>query len=221
MLDTVRVYRGHSSVVEDVAWHALHDSLFASVGDDKQLMIWDTRSSQSADKPTQQVEAHQAEVNSVAFNPFCEFVLATGSSDKTVNLWDLRHLKAPLHTLAGHRDEVMNISWSPHNETILASASNDRRVNVWDLSRIGEEQSEEDAEDGAPELLFIHGGHTNKISDIAWNPNAPWVMASTAEDNIVQVWQMVRVLFFLCCCIVCSFGLTSGFWTGVQHLFER
>jgi hypothetical protein len=29
---------------------------------------------------------------------------------------------------------------------------------------IGEEQTAEDAEDGPPELLFIHGGHTAKIS---------------------------------------------------------
>ena len=29
-------------------------------------------------------------------------------------------------------------------------------------SKIGEEQSPEDAEDGPPELLFIHGGHTAK-----------------------------------------------------------
>jgi hypothetical protein len=37
------------------------------------------------------------------------------------------------------------------------------------LSRVrftfaGEEQTAEDAEDGPPELLFIHGGHTAKIS---------------------------------------------------------
>lgn len=40
----------------------------------------------------------------------------------------------------------------------------DRRLHVWDLSKIGEEQTAEDAEDGPPELLFIHGGHTAKIS---------------------------------------------------------
>ena len=34
---------------------------------------------------------------------------------------------------------------------------------VWDLSRIGDEQSPDDAEDGPPELLFIHGGHTSKV----------------------------------------------------------
>jgi WD40 repeat protein len=45
------------------------------------------------------------------------------------------------------------VQWSPHNETILASSGTDRRLHVWDLSKIGEEQSAEDAEDGPPELL--------------------------------------------------------------------
>jgi hypothetical protein len=48
-------------------------------------------------------------------------------------------------------------------------------------------QSPEDAEDGPPELLFIHGGHTSKVSDFAWNPQDDWVIASVAEDNILQV----------------------------------
>ncbi len=68
-------------------------------------------------------------------------------------------------------------------------------MNVWDLSRIGDEQSQEDAEDGPPELLFVHGGHTAKISDFSWNPNDPWVLASVAEDNIVQVWQMAENIY--------------------------
>jgi WD40 repeat protein len=47
-------------------------------------------------------------------------------------------------------------------------------------------QAPEDAEDGPPELLFIHGGHTSKVSDFAWNPSDDWVVASVAEDNILQ-----------------------------------
>ena len=33
------IYKGHTSIVEDVAWHALHDSIFGSVGDDKKLLM--------------------------------------------------------------------------------------------------------------------------------------------------------------------------------------
>mmetsp|Transcript_4378 Transcript_4378/g.13362 ORF Transcript_4378/g.13362 Transcript_4378/m.13362 type:complete len:431 (+) Transcript_4378:146-1438(+) len=192
-LDAMATYSGHTSVVEDISWHQHHDSYFASVGDDKRLLIWDTR--QPADKPSYSVEAHTAEVNCVSFNPFSEFILATGSADNLVALWDLRHLKEKLHSLTSHTDEVFQVQWSPVNETILASAGSDRRVNVWDLSRIGDEQTPEDAEDGPPELLFIHGGHTSKISDFAWNGNDHWTVASVAEDNILQVWQMAENIY--------------------------
>lgn len=47
--------------MEDVAWHVQHEHLFGSVGDDRQLLIWDTRAAPT-DKPLHAVEAHQAEV---------------------------------------------------------------------------------------------------------------------------------------------------------------
>eukprot|EP00026_Physarum_polycephalum_P009356 Phypoly_transcript_09477.p1 GENE.Phypoly_transcript_09477~~Phypoly_transcript_09477.p1 ORF type:complete len:444 (+),score=86.28 Phypoly_transcript_09477:166-1332(+) len=190
-IEAKQIFRGHKEVVEDVAWHCSHADYFASAGDDKKLMIWDVRT--NADPL--QVEAHAGEVNCVAFNPFCEFLLATGSADKTVALWDMRNLDAKLHSFVSHTDEVFQVQWSPHHETVLASCGSDRRVNVWDLSRIGDEQTAEDAEDGPPELLFIHGGHTSKISDFSWNYNEPWVLASVAEDNIIQVWQMAENIY--------------------------
>nr|XP_039268179.1 histone-binding protein RBBP4-like [Styela clava] len=193
-LDAKRIFRGHSAVVEDVAWHLLHESLFGSVADDQSLMIWDTRST-SSDKPSHTVSAHAAEVNCLSFNPYSEFILATGSADKTVALWDLRNLKLKLHSFDSHKDEIFQVQWSPHTETILASSGTDRRLNVWDLSKIGEEQSNEDAEDGPPELLFVHGGHTSKISDFSWNPNEPWTICSVSEDNIMQVWQMAENIY--------------------------
>ncbi|KAG3109472.1 Histone-binding protein [Phytophthora idaei] len=187
-------YSGHSDVIEDVAWHMHHTKIFGSVGDDKKLLIWDMRS-ESYDRPATTVYAHTAEVNCLAFSPFSEYLVATGSADKHVNLWDMRNMKAKLHSFEGHNDEVYQIQWSPHNETILGSCSADRRLHVWDLSKIGDEQSPEDAEDGPPELLFIHGGHTSKISDFSWNPNDAWVVASVAEDNVLQIWQMAENIY--------------------------
>jgi histone-binding protein RBBP4 len=191
-LDATHVYQGHhESVVEDVAWHLHHPAYFGSVGDDKKLLIWDTRQG----KPVSAVQAHTAEVNSLSFNPYTEFILATGSTDSTVALWDLRKLTTKMHSLDSHRGDVLAVQWSPFNEAVLASCGADRRLMVWDQSRIGDEQSGEEAEDGPPELLFIHGGHTNKISDFGWNANEPWVLASVAEDNILQVWQMAENIY--------------------------
>ncbi|KAI4456086.1 wd40 repeat family [Holotrichia oblita] len=147
IIDAKTIFTGHTAVVEDVAWHLLHESLFGSVADDQKLMIWDTRCNNTS-KPSHTVDAHTAKCN-------------------------------------GPRD----------NETILASSGTDRRLHVWDLSKIGEEQTPEDNEDGPPELLFIHGGHTAKISDFSWNPNEPWVICSVSEDNIMQVWQMAENVY--------------------------
>ncbi len=85
-----------------------------------------------------------------------------------------------MYSLKGHSSEVVQLSWSPHNEAVLASSATDRRVHVWDLSRIGQELSEDDSGDGPPELLFIHGGHTAKVSDFSWNPNDPWFVPRDA-----------------------------------------
>nr|CAN72267.1 hypothetical protein VITISV_017853 [Vitis vinifera] len=193
-LEAQQIFKVHEGVVEDVAWHLRHEYLFGSVGDDQYLLIWDLRTP-SVSKPIQSVIAHQSEVNCLAFNPFNEWVVATGSTDKTVKLFDLRKINTALHTFDCHKEEVFQVGWNPKNETILASCCLGRRLMVWDLSRIDEEQTPEDAEDGPPELLFIHGGHTSKISDFSWNPCEDWVIASVAEDNILQIWQMAENIY--------------------------
>jgi WD40 repeat protein len=97
-VDPLAIFSGHQAVVEDVAWHLFHETLFGSVGDDCKLMMyvtksffflnkkdvsfsWDTRSSNYT-KPSHVVDAHGAEVNCLSFNPFSEYILATGSADK-------------------------------------------------------------------------------------------------------------------------------------------
>ncbi|KAF8515821.1 WD40 repeat-like protein [Hysterangium stoloniferum] len=189
-LEPVSVYRGHTSVVGDVSWHATKENMFASVGDDRMLCIWDTR---DAKTPNYRVEAHEREILSVAFSPASEYLLITGSADKTIGLWDLRKL-APaqkLHSFDSHEDEVLHLAWSPHSPTVFASASSDRRINIWDLSLIGVEQTPEEQEDEQPpELVFMHGGHTARPTDFCWAPGEQetWTCASASEDNVVMVW---------------------------------
>ena len=97
----------------------------------------------------------------------------------------------PSHVCASHADEVLSVVWHPERETVLASGGCDRRIMLWDLARVGREQGEEEALDGPPELLFVHGGHTNKVTDMSWcpEPGSTSYMASVAEDNILQIWQ--------------------------------
>ncbi|CAF1520957.1 unnamed protein product [Rotaria sp. Silwood1] len=178
----------------DFAWHLFHKTLFGSVGDDRKLTIWNIRSSHYT-KSSHVADAHSAEVNCLSFNLFSEYIRATGSADKTVALWDLRNLMLKLHIFESHKNEIFQVQSSHHNETILASSGTGRRLRVWDLSKIGEEQTNDNAEDGPSELLFIHDWHRGKISDFSRNPTEPWITSSVPEDNIVQGWQMAENIY--------------------------
>lgn len=107
----------------------------------------------------------------------------------------MRDMNKPIASLQGHTNQVFKLEWAPFNESILGSCSADRRVGLWDLSRIGQEQSPEDAEDGPPELLFLHGGHTSKVSDFSWNSKTNWSVASVSEDNVLQIWSPVEEIY--------------------------
>jgi WD40 repeat protein len=192
-LSPLAYFNAHQAFVEDVAWSPANVDLFASVGDDQVLAIWDKRNSATPQHFI--TAAHSAEINCVTFCPANGNLLATGGADRNVSLWDLRNLKSPLHTLTHPTDQVLQLHWSPHHESILASSGADRRVHVWDLDKIGTPQSADDAEDGPPELLFIHGGHTNRVPDFSWDPNQPCLLCSIAEDNICQIWQMTSAIY--------------------------
>lgn len=189
-LNAVRTWSGHSAVVSDVDFHKHSCHLFGSVSDDSSLKVWDLREQSEATPMLQALKAHDGDANCLSFNPFSEFLLASGGTDNMVHLWDLRCMLKPLHSLEGHEAGVYQVSWSPHCETVLASSSADGRINIWDVSRIGAEQAPEDSEFGDPALLFIHGGHKERVNEFSWNVNTEWMMASVSEDYSIQVWQM-------------------------------
>lgn len=182
-------WTGHSDVVEDVSWHVHSPHVFGSVGDDRQVLLWDTRTASSAGPFIQISEAHGSDINSIAFNPYHEFLLATGSADRLIKLWDIRNTSNAVHTLDSHEKEVFQIQWAPFDASVLASCGADRRIHVWDLRHIGTLSSISDDKSPA-ELLFIHGGHNDKISDLSWNTMQDWVMASVSDDNVLQIWRM-------------------------------
>lgn len=189
-----RTLTHHSAGVNSVEFHHKFDWMLATVSDDKTLQIFDLRKDSNSQAAQVVPDAHSDDINCVAFNLGTDVILATGSADKTVGIWDLRNLEQKLHVCEGHKEPVTSLEWHPMEKPVFCSASVDRRMHFWDLSRCGEEQTPEDAEDGPPELLFIHGGHTDRIADFSFNKNDPWLMCSAAEDNLLQVWKVAKTV---------------------------
>lgn len=181
----------HADGVEGVDWHKHNNYMFGSVGNDSNVLLHDLRDGQV--KTLKIPQAHAGDVHCIAFNGNNEHLFATGGADKAVVLWDIRKMGDKLHTFEGHTKEVLSVEWAPYDEAVLASGSADRRVNIWDVNKIGNEQTPEEAEDGPPELYFVHGGHKASVSDFSWNPESDYmgVVASVDERNALQVWQCV------------------------------
>lgn len=160
-------YTEQKGALHDVQWHPFDSNEIAACGANSYVFFYDRR------KPASrlQLQAHKRSVNRIAFNPIERFLFATASSDATVALWDSRNTTRPLHSLFGQSAAIHCLEWSPFNAGVLASGGEDEKVCIWDLNRVGLGTSEE--------LVFVHGGHTAPISEIAWNPNVvAWIVVN-------------------------------------------
>ena len=108
-----------------------------------------------------------------------------------------------LHTFVSHTDDVLKVEFSPSHPTVLASGGVDMTVKVWDMAKIGASPPQaESAPDCPPELIFTHSGHTSRVADFAWNPSPgqPWMLASTSDDNILQIWRPTQYIYTVLDC---------------------
>jgi histone-binding protein RBBP4 len=151
-LEATSTYTVHSATVNDVQYHPIHEMWIGTASDDLTWKVIDTRMATHQQALYSKQQAHQDAVNCIAFHPEIEHIVATGSSDKKVGIWDLRNYDKKIHELDAHKADVMSLQWHPQDQAILGSASYDRRICFWDMSKIGEEQTPEEIEDGPPEL---------------------------------------------------------------------
>ncbi|KAL8449821.1 hypothetical protein Emed_002784 [Eimeria media] len=196
--------------------------VIVAVGDDGQLSMWDLRvgtspvhrckyvdpvvevrslselelfafQGQRQGTYTRRQSCNHSCANALALNSVATNVFATGGADAGLCIWDFRDLRRPAHRLLHLQNEALtSLKWHPQNKAVLAAGTTDRLVRIFDCSLIGAEQSPEEAEEGPPEVVFVHGGHVAGITELDWNSlddEFPWVIASASEDNVLQIWQ--------------------------------
>lgn len=172
----VHEWNFNTASVNDVQHHPKHPFWIGTVSDDKSLQVIDTR----IQRPRFKLDnAHDDAINCIAFHPKHDVLLATASQDANIAMWDLRLLKKAVHTFQRHRDSVVKLEWSPTHAHILGSASADRRVILWNIADVGAEQTEEEAEEGPPELYVL------SVSPLINSTNALAVISCTAVSQIV------------------------------------
>ncbi|KAJ6234026.1 wd40 repeat family [Anaeramoeba flamelloides] len=191
-IDPIHRIDSHSGIVEDVQWNPNNTNEFASVGDDRKLMIFDERTC----KPEISIEAHKKEVNSVAYHKKNTNFLITGSSDTTIRLWDLRRIKKHLHSFEAHDKPVYSVQWNPHNVNIFGSSGDDSRFHIWDINKIGVERKGGGLINRPTELILTNFGHKASIRDFTWCPNLPWTISTVDDNRINQIWGVKKKIIY-------------------------
>ncbi|KAH7835603.1 hypothetical protein Vadar_027840 [Vaccinium darrowii] len=200
--------RGHNTEGYGLSWSQFKQGHLLSSSDDAQICLWDINATPK-NKALDAMQVHEVVVEDVARHLRHEYLFSSVGDDQYLHVWDVWTPSAdkPIQSEVAHQSEVNCLAFNPFNEWVVATGSTNKTVKLFDLRKISsalhtfdrhkidEEQTLENVEDGPPELVFIHGGHTSKISDFSWNPCEDWVVAGVAEDNILQIWQMAENIY--------------------------
>ncbi|GCB68486.1 hypothetical protein scyTo_0012290 [Scyliorhinus torazame] len=107
--EELQVFRGHKKEATAVAWHPVHEGLFASGGSDGSLLFWHV----GVEKEVGGMEmAHEGMIWSLAWHPLGH-ILCSGSNDHTSKFWtrnrpgDKMRDRYNLNLLPGMSDEAV------------------------------------------------------------------------------------------------------------------
>ncbi|KAM3866324.1 pre-mRNA 3' end processing protein WDR33 isoform 4-T4 [Diretmus argenteus] len=149
--EELQVFRGHKKEATAVAWHPVHEGLFASGGSDGSLLFWHT----GVEKEVGGMEmAHEGMIWSLAWHPLGH-ILCSGSNDHTSKFWtrnrpgDKMRDRYNLNLLPGmSEDGVEYDDMEPNSMAAIPGMGIPEQLKV----AMEQEQSEE-----APEEMSIPG----------------------------------------------------------------
>ncbi|EFJ05929.1 hypothetical protein SELMODRAFT_431142 [Selaginella moellendorffii] len=79
-----------------------------------------------------------------------------------------------------HRDPLESLAYHPYDEFCLATSSCDNTARIFDTRALSQ-----------PLHTFV--GHMDTVVCVAWSPNHPSVLVTSAEDHRLMLWDVKRI----------------------------
>merc|ERR1712188_327868 len=171
----------HDKEVYDIGFQCNHPEIFASVGADGSLRMFDLRGLDQSTILYETPAPFSPALLRLAWNRRDEHFIATISMDSSVCvLLDTRYPSRPAAELDGHHKAPLNaIAWAPHSPCHITTAADDAQALIWDLSGFP-------APIEKPALAYTAGAEINQLQ---WSSAQPsWIAIAFANHM-----QMLRV----------------------------
>lgn len=156
-----RTLKGHTDVVQDIAFDSQSGKLLCSCSADMSIRLWDIQETYTCIKTLQ---GHDHNVSSITFTPSGDHVVSC-SRDRTIKIWEVATGYC-IRTLTGHREWVRQIRIY-FDGSLMASCSNDQSVFVWQLST-----SLLSTNTNLECRHFELRGHEHVVECVAWAPDS-------------------------------------------------
>lgn len=149
----------HGKSINTIAVNPCRPVLFATGGEEEDIVIWDMR---HTSEPVYRMSGHESAISRIQWCPSSERYLAASGTDRLVLVWDLYSIGKEvqgeessdgpselLFTHAGHTGMVHDISWNPNEgfDMMLASVSEDNQLQVWTIGEAIAFSDSSDADD--------------------------------------------------------------------------
>lgn len=173
----IRKLKAHSSIVNAIGTTNADCNLLTSVGDDRQINIWDVRKRNYV-----QCFRDTYQLTSVTFNKNGDQVIS-GGIENIIKVWDIRKNELA-YPMPCHSDTVTGLSLSPDGRSIVSN-SIDNTIRIWDVRPL------------APRgrLLATLTGHQHNFEKnllrCSWSPDGNFVTGGSA-DRMVYIWNVVK-----------------------------
>lgn len=156
-----RTLKGHTDVVQDIAFDSQSGKLLCSCSADMSIRLWDIQETYTCIKTLQ---GHDHNVSSITFTPSGDHVVSC-SRDRTIKIWEVATGYC-IRTLTGHREWVRQIRIYSDG-SLMASCSNDQSVFIWQLST-----SLLSTNTNLECRHFELRGHEHVVECVAWAPDS-------------------------------------------------
>lgn len=159
----------HDQEVYDISFQPKQDNIFASVGADGSVRMFDLRSLKHS-RIIYEEEAGK-QLLRLDWNRQDENYIATMKLDSPeVTILDIRSPPKPVVTLTnGHRKGVNGITWAPNSSCYVCTAGDDSKTLIWDISSYRPFSQEA----VSPCLAYDAGGPINQVDWSTVDPS--WI----------------------------------------------